>query len=87
MEGGPVADCVRVWVDNDAGASVRRQSWVAKGYHIESADAHDNTALAESCVKGHLHVIEYLLAQVRRRCRARAGGARAGARTASRVAF
>lgn len=37
------------------------QSWIAKGFHIESVDGRKHTALSEASCQGHAHVVRFLL--------------------------
>lgn len=37
------------------------QSWVDKGFHIESSDGRKHTALSEAACQGHAHVVRFLL--------------------------
>lgn len=39
------------------------QSWIEKGYHIESMDGRKHTTLSEASCQGHSHVVAFLLEQ------------------------
>jgi hypothetical protein len=38
-------------------------SWIEKGFHLESSDGRKHTALSEAACQGHVHIVEYLLAE------------------------
>ena len=39
------------------------QSWIEKGYHIESVDGRKHTTLSEASCQGHSHVVTFMLEQ------------------------